>query len=166
MMKLARLAVMTKLMCKGMTLRDFFEEAGRCNVPGLPYVDDRNRIVGRISVRDVFKHIAVPDSMLRLAGAMGDQTDKLDLSERNILEALALPVENFVLDNIPSVSPHSAIVKALAIMEAYNTHYIFLIDDEEFVGVVTRMVIANRMLECLKEMEQKRALAHDQNVEK
>lgn len=157
-MKLERLAVMTEVMRKGMTLRHFLEEAIRCNVPGLPYVDDNNRIVGRISVRDVFKHIAVPDSLVGLAHAMGDQTDRLDLSEKNILRALARPVERYLLENIASVSPLSSIVKALAIMEAHNTHYIFLIENGEYMGVVTRMVIANRMLECLDEIDRDRQL--------
>jgi CBS domain-containing protein len=165
-MKLERLAVAAEVMRKGMTLRNFFQEAIRCNVPGLPYVDENDQIVGRVSVRDVFKHIAVPDSILVLAGAVGDQTDRLDLSERNILEALALPVESYVLENIPVVSPYSSIVKALAIMEAYNTHYIFLIDDDQYMGVVTRMVIASRMLECLKEMEAQRRTSVDRDGDK
>lgn len=153
-MRVERLAVMTKVMRKGMTLRDFFEEAARCNVPGLPYADEQGRIVGRVSVRDVFKHIAVPSSVVRLADAMGDQTDKLDLSERKVLNALALPIETHLLGNIPVVSPSSAVVKALAIMEAYNTHYVFLIEEGTYVGVVTRMLIAKRMLEWLQDLEQ------------
>ena len=152
-MRVERLAVMTKVMRKGMTLREFLKEAVRTNVPGLPFVDDDNRIIGRMSVRHVFKLIAVPSSILRLADAMGDQTDKLDLSERRVLDALESPVEDFMLDNIPSVTPSSAIVKALAIMEAYNTHYIFLIEDGQYMGVVTRMVIANRMLDWLEELD-------------
>jgi CBS domain-containing protein len=84
---------------------------------------------------------------------MGDQTDRLDLSEGKILEALALPVETYLLENIPSVSPNSVIVKALAIMEAHNSHYVFLIENGEYKGVVTRMVIAERMLKSLKEQE-------------
>jgi len=160
-MRLERLAVMTKVMRQGMTLRDFFQEVARCNVPGLPYVNDENRIVGRISVRDVYKHIAVPDNILGLADAMGDQTERLDLSEKRILKAFALPVETYLLENISHVSPHSSIVKALALMEAHNTHYIFLIENREYKGVVTRMVIANRMLECLEEMELSRQLSHD-----
>jgi len=160
-MKLERLAVMTKVMRRGMTLRDFFEEAARSNVPGLPYVNHENKIVGRISVRDVYKHIAVPDAMLGLADAMGDRTDRLDLSEKKVLKAFALPVETYLLENIPHVSPKSSIVKALAIMEAHNTHYIFLIENGEYSGVVTRMVIANRMLECLKELELARSGAHE-----
>jgi predicted transcriptional regulator len=144
---------MTGVMRKGMTVKDFFEEAVRCNVPGLPYVDEQGQIAGRISIRDVYKHIAVPDSVLRLADAMGDQTDKLDLPEMKVQEALASPVETYLLQNIPSVSPCSAIVKALALMEVHNTSYIFLIEDGEYKGVVTRMVVAHRMLECIKEME-------------
>ena len=89
-----------------------------------------------------------------LPDAMGDKTDRLDLSEKRVVRAFARPVERYLLENIPNVSPYSSLVKALAIMEAHNTHYIFLIEDGEYKGVVTRMVIANRMLECLQEMEQ------------
>lgn len=145
---------MTGVMRKGMSLRDFFQEAVRSNVPGLPFVDEHNRIVGRISVRDVFKHIAVPSSYLRLVDAIGDKTDRLDMSEKRILKSLARPVETYLLENIPTVSPASSLVKALSIMEAYNTHYIFLIEDGKYMGIVTRMVIANRLLDWLEELEQ------------
>jgi CBS domain-containing protein len=159
-MRLLRLAIMTGVMRKGMTLRDFFQEAVRCNVPGLPYVDNQNRIVGRISIRDVYKRIAVPDNVLSLADAMGDQTDRLDLPEMKVMEALSLPVETHLLENIPSVSPRSSIVKALALMEVHNTSYIFLIEDGEYKGVVTRMVVARRMLECVMEMEREKRLTN------
>ncbi len=150
-MRIERLAHMTEVMRSGMTLRHFLKEAVRTNVPGLPYVDEHGHIAGRISVRDVFKRIAVPNSYLRLADAMGDQTDRLNMSDKRILNALDSPVEEYVLENIPTVSPDSSIVKALAIMEAYNTHYIFLIEGESYVGVVTRMVIAERMLAWLED---------------
>ena len=149
---------MTEVMRKGVPLRDFFREAVRRNVPGLPFVDDTGRIIGRISVRDVFKRIAVPNSYLRLVDAIGDQTDRLDMSEKRILKALQRPIETYLLENIPCVSPASSLVKALAIMEAYNTHYIFLIEDGEYMGVVTRMVIANRLLEWLDEVDQGKSI--------
>jgi len=152
-MKLKRLATMTGFMRHGMTVRDFFQEAVRCNVPGLPYVDDRDQITGRISIRDVYKRTAVPDNLLGLADAMGDQTDKLDLPEIKVMEIMASPVEVFLLENIPSVSPRSTVVKALALMEVHNSSYIFLIENGVYEGVVTRQVIARRMLECVLEME-------------
>jgi len=158
-MKLERLATQTGFMRHGMTLRDFFQEAVRCNVPGLPYVDEHDQIVGRLSIRDVYKRIAVPDSFLRLADAMGDQTDNLDLPEIKVLETMALPVENFLLEKIPSVSPRSTIVKALSLMEVHNSSYVFLIEDGKYQGVVTRMDIAERMLECVKEMERAKGIS-------
>jgi predicted transcriptional regulator len=159
-MKLERLATQTEYMKHGMTLRDFFQEAVRCNVPGLPYVDDNDQIVGRISIRDVYKRIAVPDSLLRIADAIGDNTDKLDLPEIKVLETMNLPVEDFLLENMPSVSPRSSIVKALALMEVHNSSYIFLIENGEYRGVVTRMVIAHRMLECAEELERKKNVSN------
>lgn len=153
-MKLEHLSIATGVMRKGMTLRDFFEECVRCNVPGLPYVDDAGKIVGRISIRDVYKHLAIPDHVIRVADLLGDQTNRIDLPEMKVTEAMKLPVESFLLGNITSVSPRSSVVKALAIMELFNTSYIFLLEDEQYRGVVTRMVIARRMLVCVHETEQ------------
>lgn len=152
-MKLEHLSIATGVMRKGMTLRNFFEECVRCNVPGLPYVDDSDRVVGRISIRDVYKHMAIPDHLVKVAYVLGDKTDELDLPEMKVIETLALPVETNLLENIPSVSPRSSIVKALAIMEMFNTSYIFLIENGRYKGLVTRMVIAHRMLLCVKEYE-------------
>jgi CBS domain-containing protein len=159
-MKLERLATMTGFMRHGMTLRDFFQETVRCNVPGLPFVDENDQIVGRISIRDVYKSIAVPDSLLRIADAMGDgeQISKLDLPEIEVLKTMASPVENYLLEKIPAVSPRSSVVKALALMEVHNSSYIFLIEDGKYEGVVTRMIIAERMLECVLEMERKQSI--------
>ena len=144
-----------------MTLRDFFQETVRCNVPGLPYVDEHDHIIGRISIRDVYKCIAVPDNILRIADAMGDgdQMGNLDMPEMKALEVMATPVENYLLEKIPTVSPSSTVVKALALMEVHNSSYIFLIEDGQYKGVVTRMIIAKRMLECVLEMERKKGIS-------
>lgn len=160
-MKLERLATMTGFMRHGMTLRDFFQETVRCNVPGLPYVDEHDQIIGRISIRDVYKRIAVPDNILRIADAMGDgdQMGNLDMPEMKALEIMTTPVENYLLEKIPTVSPSSTVVKALALMEVYNSSYIFLIEDGQYKGVVTRMIIAKRMLECILEMERKKGIS-------
>ncbi len=148
-MKLEHMSIPTVQMRKGMTLLDFFEECASRNVPGLPYVDDRGEMIGRISMRHVYKHMAIPDHVLRVARMLGDQTDRLDLPEMKVLETLEKPVETYLLESIPSVSPRSSIVKALAIMELCNTSYVFLVDDDGYKGVVTRMLIAKRMLECV-----------------
>jgi CBS domain-containing protein len=152
-MKLKNIAVLTDVMHQGMTLRDFFEEALHRNVPGLPYADSKGQIVGRISLRYVYKIIAVPDNLLNLADMIGDQPNMLDLQEIKVVEALAKPVEEFLLDKMPTVSPQSSIVKALTIMEDYNSSYLFLLDEGEYKGVITRMQVARRMMRCVKEHE-------------
>lgn len=153
-MKLANLSVETGVMRDGMTLRDFFQEATSRNVPGLPYVDDQDQIIGRVSIRDIYKRIAVPDNLLSLADAMGDAVTNLDIPEIQVMGILHQPVSDYLLGNMPSVSPNSSIVKALALMEVHNTNYIFLIENGDYQGIVTRMVIARRMLTCIKEREQ------------
>jgi CBS domain-containing protein len=160
-MKLQHISIQTDVMRKGKTLRDFFEECARCNVPGLPYVDDDGKVVGRISIRDVYKHMAIPDYVIQVAHVLGDQTSRIDLPEMKVLEAMASPVEAHILENITSVSPQSSVVKALAIMEMFNTSYIFLMEDEQYKGIVTRMVIARRMLVCLRESADAAAAASD-----
>ncbi|MCB1723426.1 MAG: CBS domain-containing protein [Gammaproteobacteria bacterium] len=150
-MKLMHMAISTELMRHGMTMLDFFTEAVRCNVPGLPYADEQDVITGRISIRDVYKRIAVPDSLLPLADALGDVTDSLDLPEMKVMEMMRKPVEDFLLDYMPTVSPQSSVVKALALMELHNSSYVFLIDDGVYQGVVSRMVIARRMLACVND---------------
>jgi CBS domain-containing protein len=139
-----------------MTLRNFFEEAVRCNVPGLPYVNEGGEIVGRLSIRDIYKHMAVPDNLLLVVDSLGDETDKLDLQEMDVFKEMARPVETYLLETIPSVSPRSSVVKALALMELHNSSYIFLIENGVYSGVVTRMLIAKRMLECVVQTEQER----------
>ena len=119
---------------------------------------EHERIVGRVSIRDIFKRIAVPSSYLRLVDAIGDETNRLDMSEKRILESVGQHVEHYVLDSIPCVSPASSLVKALAIMEAYNTQYIFLIEEGKYMGIVTRMVIARRLLDWLDEVDRGESL--------
>lgn len=150
-MKLQNIAVPTKIMRHGMTVFDFFEEALSRKVPGLPYANEEGRIVGRISVRNIYKKLAVPDNVLIIADMLGDLSDSLDPPEIKVAELMDSPVEAYLLEGIPSVSSGSSAVKAFALMEVHNSSYIFLIDDEEYKGVVTRMDLARRMLEIYKE---------------
>ncbi len=152
-MKLENISIPTGVMQQGMNLRDFFEEALRCSVPGLPYVNENEQITGRISLRDVYKKIVIPESLLPYIDMLGDNTDNLDVPELDVIKKMALPIEDFVLDDIPSVSSRSSIVKALTLMEVHNSSYIFLIDEGVYKGVVTRMVVARRMLRCIKDQE-------------
>ena len=148
-MKLRNLAVRTRMIRAGMTLRDVFEECIGRSVPGLPFADASGTIVGRISIRDVFKRTCIPDYMVKAAHVLGDHIDFVNIPESYAAQVLAMPAESYVLQNIAHVTSESPVVKALAIMEKFGTGYIFLIDEGQYQGVVTRMSIARRMLESV-----------------
>jgi CBS domain-containing protein len=100
--------------------------------------------------------MAIPEPLLRVARMLGDHTDRIDLPEMKVAETLDSPAEDYLLENITAVSPSSSIVKALSIMEVSNSSYLFLIEDGQYLGIVTRLRIARRMLSCLKETRQGR----------
>jgi len=154
-MKVENLTVSSKVMHHGLTVLDFLEEATQRRVPGLPFADEQGRIIGRISVRDVYKSVAVPDNLINFAGAIGDLTDQLDLTDEQISKLMASPVEDFLLEKMPKVTPHSSAVKALAIMEAHNSNYVFCFDESEYKGIVTRLDLTRKMLKCFKKSRKK-----------
>lgn len=141
-------------MRKGMTLLDFFEECTHWRVAGVPYVDEYERIRGRISLRDVFKRLAIPDYVIKVAHILGDRTENIELPELKVRKILALPVEDFVMETLPNVSPQSSIIKALAIMEMFNSSYVILSEDDKYLGIVTRMVIARRMMDSVHSIDE------------
>ena len=52
-----------------------------------------------------------------------------------------------VLAPVAIVTSSAPVVKALAMMEQYNSSYAFVIDDDQYRGIVTRMGIARLMLQ-------------------
>jgi CBS domain-containing protein len=148
-MKLQNIAIPSGVAQSGMTVRDVFRECVRCQVPGIPFRDAEGRIVGRVSIRHTLRQSCIPDFMAQHAHLLGDEYDVecLNMPERRSRAVLRMPVDPFVLDQLPSITSHSPVLKALALMEEFDTGYIFVIDDDEYKGVVTLLGIARRMLE-------------------
>lgn len=130
----------------GMKIREVFTECAERNVPGLPYVDYRGKVVGRISIRHTLKMTCVPEYMVKGAHMLGDAIDHVSLKDEEIESVLDLTVDEFVLEDVTHLSPRTPIVKALSVMEYHNTGYVFLCDDNHYRGIVTRMGIARVML--------------------
>ena len=147
-MIIENLAIPTGVTRPGEKMAAFLEECVRCDVPGLPYVDETGQVVGRLSIRHFFKEDCVPPYMLNAAHLLGDDIQKVRIPHIKRSELLAEPVERYVLQNFPHISSRSPIIKGMAIMEQCNSSYLFVIDDGEYKGVVTRMGIARRLLEA------------------
>ncbi|AHF02458.1 hypothetical protein MARPU_00275 [Marichromatium purpuratum 984] len=145
-MKLIELAVPTLVVRPGMTLREVFRECVRCSVGGLPYADAEGRICGRVSLRHIVKHTCIPDFLVGAAHYLGDNIDNVDLPEARRRAILAEEASGYVLESRATISAGSPLIKGLAIMERYNSSYLFLVDAGEYRGVVTRMAIVGCML--------------------
>ncbi len=145
-MELLDIVIPTAVAKTGMTIGEVFEECVKQNVPGIPFCDENNKVVGRVSMRHAFKVSATPGYMVKAAHLLGDDIWHLSTSKIEVKKLLDMPVESFVLENIATVSASSPLVKALSIMEKYNSGYVFLIDEGVYEGIVTRMGIASLML--------------------
>lgn len=131
----------------GMTVADVLSECVARDVPGLPFCGGHGHIEGRISVRHIFRETCVPHDVVYGAHLLGDDIAHLNMEEIGIREVLARPVEPYVLEDVATLTMHSPLVKAMAIMEKFNSSYLFVLDDEErYNGVVTRLGIARQML--------------------
>jgi CBS domain-containing protein len=130
----------------GMSVGEVFEECISKRVQGIPFRNDQGLITGRISIRHVFRETCVPKDVIEAAHMLGDQIAHLNLHEVKARQLLSQPAERFLIDNIPTLTPNSPLVKAIAIMEKFNSSYLFVFDDE-YRGAVTRFSIARMLLE-------------------
>ncbi len=145
-MRLLDIIVPTGVARAGMSVSEVFEECVKRNVPGIPYVDGDDQVIGRVSIRHTLKQTCIPKYMVKAAHLLGDSLLHVSIPQVLAREVLEMQVNPFVLENIATVTSESPVVKALAIMEQYNSGYIFLIDDGIYKGIVTRMGIAALML--------------------
>ncbi|MDH3976563.1 MAG: CBS domain-containing protein [Deltaproteobacteria bacterium] len=144
--RLLDIVIKTGMARSGMTVGDVFDECVRKNIPGIPYCDDEDRVLGRVSIRHTLKSTCIPQYVVDAAHLLGDDLQNVSISHSLSEKVLSLPVDDFVLEDMAIITAASPVVKALAIMEKYNTGYIFLIDNGIYEGIVTRMGIAQLML--------------------
>ncbi len=149
-MKLKYLSIPTKVARPGMTVGEVMRECVEKDVPGIPYVDAEGQISGRFSVRHMFLLCCIPKDILHGAHLLGDDIEDLDFPHIKAGELMARNVVDFIFPDAIRLSPNFQAIKALAIMEQYNTEYLFVTEGDDYQGVVTRLSIAKAILaeEC------------------
>ncbi len=146
-MKLMDCMITTATLDKSATVRDALAQCVQHGIDGLPFVDDNKRVTGRFSVRNMFYISSIPADLIKHAHLIGNAIEHLDFPDCHNEEFIAKPVSEMLLKQIMHLSPNSQIVKALALMEQYNTSYLFVVDDNEhYLGLVTRLSIAKRII--------------------
>lgn len=136
----------TRVARVGMKVADVFEECVARRVPGIPFCNERDEVVGRVSLRHTLKMTCVPEYMVKGAHLLGDVIEAVRIPDLWAKEVLQMPAEHFVLEPLAIVTSAAPVVKTLAMMEQFNSSYAFVIDDGVYKGMVTRMWIASLML--------------------
>jgi predicted transcriptional regulator len=146
-MKLQNIVQKTGVVNDAMTIREAFSECVRNNVPGIPYVDATGKVIGTFSIRRTILSSCIPDVMVTYADLLGDDPGCLKIPEQNALKLLSLPANLFINKEVISITSDTAISKTIALMEKHQVNYLFVIDDNDYLGVATIDGIAKRMLE-------------------
>lgn len=152
-MKIKHVSIPTKVARPGMTVGEVMLECVEKDVPGIPFEDDEGQLTGRFSVRHLFVVCCIPSDIIHGAHLLGDDIEHLDFPHMKMGELMAQKVDDFIFPDAIRLSPNFHAIKALAIMEQYNTQYLFVAEGEEYQGVVTRMSIAKAIItkECCEQ---------------
>ncbi len=145
-MKIKLVSIPTKVAHPGMTVGEVLRECIDKDVPGIPFVDAEGNLSGRFSVRHLFLLCCIPSDVIHGAHLLGDDIDHLDFPHIKADELMAKKVDEYIFPDAIRLSPNFHAIKALAIMEQFNTEYLFVSEGEDYQGVVTRRSIAKAIL--------------------
>ena len=136
------LLIVTREAQPGMLVRDVFRECLSSRVQSLPYRDEAGRIAGRVTLKYIANRSIVPEYLAQLALVVGDRLSTFDEMERRLPEVFGHRVEDYVQEPHASIPSDTQLMKALALMEHYDTSYLFVIDDGVYRGTITIQGIA------------------------
>ncbi|MCU7797377.1 MAG: CBS domain-containing protein [Candidatus Thiodiazotropha sp. (ex Myrtea spinifera)] len=145
-MKIKHISIPTKVARPGMLVGEVMTECVEKDVPGIPFVDAEGNLSGRFSVRHLFLLCCIPQDIIQGAHLLGDDIEDLDFPHIRADDLMARKVEEFIFPDVIRLSPNFQAIKALAIMEQYNTEYLFVTEGDDYQGVVTRLSIAKAIV--------------------
>lgn len=118
-------------------------------VPGIPYVGDDGSIQGRFSVRNTFLLSTIPGDMIKGAHLIGNEALHLEQTKEHYAELFSGTIDHTILKDVACLSSNAQITKAMALMEKFNSAYLFVVDDGVYRGIVTRLGLTRVLLELL-----------------
>ncbi|MCU7917797.1 MAG: CBS domain-containing protein [Candidatus Thiodiazotropha sp. (ex Dulcina madagascariensis)] len=146
-MELSGILIETECASPGMMVRDVFLECGRAKVHALPYRDEKGRLCGRVTLKNIMKLACLPEYMVELAPLLGQRLSCVEHAEDKVRQVLCETVDDYVLELSETIASDAPLIRALATMEKNDTSYIFVVDDGVYRGIVTIQGIAARMSE-------------------
>ena len=140
------LLIKTRVARAGMKVREIFEECLRARVQSMPYCDDRDIVIGRVTLKQVINRSIVPAYMAELAPVLGSDMVAFDEMEETARQVLGDGVEPYVQEPHAAIDSNTPLMKALAVMEHYDTSYLFVVDEGRYQGTLTVPGIAAWMM--------------------
>ena len=137
----------TRIIRRGMIVRDVFLECGRSHVQALPYGEENGRIHGRVTLKHILLASCLPEYMVEMAMVLGNTASCVENAESKAREILCKPVDPFIQELPKTITPDAPLIKALAIMQKHDTSYIFVVDEGIYQGVITIQSLAAKMSE-------------------
>ncbi|WP_069472613.1 CBS domain-containing protein [Candidatus Marithrix sp. Canyon 246] len=137
----------------GMKVGEVFADMISLNVPGIPFCNENNEICGRISLKHVLSSGCLPDDILKNAYLLGDSLTHLGTPVDKLTQLMQKSVDSFVIATLPTISSTSPLLKALALIRHYQSNYIFVVDEGKYLGVVTMLGLAKKILKQVKDNE-------------
>ena len=146
-MNLKSVMVPTEVASAGMTVRQVFEECLRAHTPGLPFCDDHGLVTGRVTLKYILKRQYLPEHLVEMARVLGEHVSDVEDMERSAKQLFENPIDSYLQPPHASVNSAASIVKALALMEKLDTGYLFVIDEGQYIGVVTLQILSRAILQ-------------------
>ncbi|MCL6415309.1 CBS domain-containing protein [Aestuariirhabdus sp. Z084] len=148
-MNLGASAQMTSTLSKGDTLEKLFRDCADYRVSTLPVVDQQGIICGAVSLHDLLAEMMLPDYLAKAAHVLGDEAAMLHAIEPDMDEWCSKLIDDYITDKFYLVTPESSLTKGLALMTGKGTSCLFVVENDTYRGIVTRITIVQRLLDKL-----------------
>lgn len=109
------------------------------NMSGLPVVDGRNKLVGFVSEKDLFR--VIYPYYKSYYESPEDYTD-MESRENKVKEISKHPAKNFMYTDVATVGPDIPVLKAAATMLAKKVSRLPVVDEKgNILGIISRKMI-------------------------
>lgn len=145
------LLIKTRVAHAGMKVREIVQECLHARVQSMAYCDDSDIVTGRITLKYIVNRSIIPEYMAELAPVLGSNMALFDEMEERMSKVLDLSIEPYVQAPHAAIDSTTPLMKALAVMEHYDTSYLFVVDHGHYQGTLTVPAIAAWMMRTGKQ---------------
>jgi len=142
----------TPIIHQGDTVKTFFSLCVENQVLALPFCTrqsgdcDTHHISGFVSLKSAMGKDCIPNYMIDMATILHDDLDCKEQTLDKIKNLLCKPVETYLDENIFFVSPETKMVRVIALMEKFNSSWLFVAEEGQYKGIITRQLMAQKMI--------------------